>query len=83
MAYWNGSSKNSDGSLSPPTQQLPSPHHEPLPPDTVDHVVDQAEDVVRNFMYQRYQQELMNPGREGETTPQVPELVNFTSDPLR
>ncbi|KAK3097916.1 hypothetical protein FSP39_014424 [Pinctada imbricata] len=79
-----GDQGSGDGRSSsrPSSQQLPSPSQEPLPPDTVDHVVDQAEDVLKNFIYERYQKDLLEEKNVGESTPPAPELVTFTTDPL-
>ncbi|XP_074661057.1 bcl-2 homologous antagonist/killer-like [Tubulanus polymorphus] len=59
-----------------------------LPPDTEENVSRQAEDIVRNFIYERYIHDLIDAGNTGDTegygeqTPAMPELTNFTSDPL-
>ncbi|XP_078000122.1 bcl-2 homologous antagonist/killer-like [Glandiceps talaboti] len=49
-----------------------------LPPDTEENVQEQAEGIVRNFMFQRFQQEF----QADSETPSVPELQGFTTNPL-
>ncbi|XP_070542968.1 bcl-2 homologous antagonist/killer-like [Ptychodera flava] len=49
-----------------------------LPPDTEENVQEQAEGIVRNFMFQRFQQEF----QQDNETPSVPELQGFTTNPL-
>lgn len=54
---------------------------EPLMPDTEDNVVEQSESVLRNFMFQTYQRESPEQAAEAPT-PSLPEITNFTQDPL-
>jgi len=66
------------------TRQV-SPVKETLKPDTEENVVEEAEDVIKNFMFQRYQEDLQEEADQEEVhnTPQIPELVHFTSNPMR
>ncbi|XP_060076355.1 bcl-2 homologous antagonist/killer-like [Ylistrum balloti] len=86
MATWDGGGGGGGRWNSPdsPTSRQVSPGSEAsVRPDTEENVVNQAEDVIRNFMYQRYQQEQMEEDPETmEQTPAIPELVHFTSDPM-
>lgn len=75
MATWNNSPI-------PGSRQI-SPTSEPIIPDTEENVVDQSEDVIRNFMFQRYQEDRERTDEDGESTPSIPELVHFTSNPVR
>lgn len=85
MAYWDGGSGTRDGRRVPPTsdvRQIPSPNTETMTPDTEENVIDEAEDVIRNFIYESYRHQLEEDTPDS-TTPTVPELYNFTSDPMR
>ncbi|OWF49771.1 Bcl-2 homologous antagonist/killer [Mizuhopecten yessoensis] len=85
MATWDGGGGGGRwNSPDSPTSRQVSPGSEiSLRPDTEENVVNQAEDVIRNFMYQRYQQDQMEEDPETmEQTPAIPELVHFTSDPM-
>uniref|UniRef100_K1P6Q7 Putative Bcl-2-like protein antagonist/killer 2 n=1 Tax=Magallana gigas TaxID=29159 RepID=K1P6Q7_MAGGI len=85
MAYWDGGSGTRGGGRVPPSsdvRQIPSPS-EQMTPDTEENVIDEAEDVIRNFIFESYQHQLVEEvDTLDSTTPQVPELCAFTSDPM-
>lgn len=84
MAYWDGGSGTHDGRRVPPTpdvRQIPSPNSEQMTPDTEENVIDEAEDVIRNFIYESYRHQLEEEPPD-TSTPTVPELCNFTTDPV-
>ena len=87
MAYWDGGSGTGGGGRIPPTsdvRQIPSPNSEQMTPDTEENVIDEAEDVIRNFIYESYRHQLEEEvDVRDSVTPSVPELCNFTSDPMR
>lgn len=86
MAYWDGGSGTRGGGRVPPSsdvRQIPSPS-EQMTPDTEENVIDEAEDVIRNFIFESYQHQLTEEvDTLDSSTPQVPELCAFTSDPMR
>lgn len=86
MAYWDGGSGTRGGGRVPPSsdvRQIPTPS-EQMTPDTEENVIDEAEDVIRNFIFESYQHQLVEEvDTLDSTTPQVPELCAFTSDPMR
>ncbi|XP_006812549.1 bcl-2 homologous antagonist/killer-like [Saccoglossus kowalevskii] len=49
-----------------------------LPPDTEENVSEQAEGIIRNFMFQRFQTDF----QQDSETPSVPEFQGFTTNPL-
>ena len=52
--------------------------------DTESNVIEQTESIVRNFFYQRLTMDIQDPASDVNiSTPRVPELQNFTADPLR
>lgn len=85
MAYWDGGSGTRGGGRVPPSsdvRQIPSPS-EQMTPDTEENVIDEAEDVIRNFIFESYQHQLVEEvDTLDSTTPDVPELCAFTSDPM-
>lgn len=87
MAYWDGGSGTGGGGRIPPTsdvRQIQSPNSEQMTPDTEENVIDEAEDVIRNFIYESYRHQLEEEvDVRDSVTPSVPELCNFTSDPMR
>ncbi|XP_078320168.1 bcl-2 homologous antagonist/killer-like [Crassostrea virginica] len=83
MAYWDGGSGTGEGGRIPPTvsvRQLPTPHSQLSAYDTEEHVVDEAESVTRNFIYESYQLE-MGAHIPSSITTLIPELRNVTLDP--
>ena len=58
--------------------QVPSPEN--IQPDTEQNVCDEAEDVFKNFLYQSWRQDQSR--QDFDNTPNVPQLTNFTADPL-
>ena len=84
MAYWDGGSGTGEGGRIPPTvsvRQLPTPHSQLSAYDT-EHVVDEAESVTRNFIYESYQLEI-SANVPSSITTLIPELRNVTLDPAR
>ncbi|KAJ8314785.1 hypothetical protein KUTeg_006935 [Tegillarca granosa] len=85
MASWDGGTNTGRQSSSLPgdlRQISPNRDQQPLPPDTEENVCAQAEDVVKNFLFNRYRQDIQSDSDSGCETPAVPELMNFTSDPM-
>lgn len=84
MATWDGGGGGEWHSPDSPISRQVSPGSEvSVRPDTEENVVSQAEDVIRNFMYQRYQQDQMEEDPDAaEQTPAIPELMHFTTDPM-
>ena len=85
MAYWDGGSGTGESGRTPATvsvRQLPTPHSQLSAYDTEEHVVDEAESVTRNFIYESYQLE-MSANVPGSITTLIPELRNVTLDPTR
>lgn len=78
MAAWNGRGDGEKTLPSPSVKQVPSPEN--IQPDTEQNVCDEAEDVFKNFLYQSWRQDQSR--QDFDNTPNVPQLTNFTADPL-
>lgn len=85
MATWDGSvesdGEENDAFMKPSPSQLqltPKPPEE-ICPDTEENVMEQTEDLFRNFVYQRYRTE--NIRCTYDNTPVDPELLNFPRIP--
>lgn len=78
MATWDGRGEGERWMPSPTVKQVPSP--EGVQPDTEQNVCDEAEDVFKNFLYQSWRQDQIR--QDFDNTPNVPQLTNFTADPL-
>lgn len=76
MATWDGRGEGKMSSKS--MKQVPSP--ESVQPDSEQNVCDEAEDVFKNFLYQSWRQDQIR--QDFDNTPNVPQLTNFTADPL-
>nr|AYC76540.1 Bcl-2 antagonist/killer protein [Perna viridis] len=86
MASWDGGSgSNSNGGGNQPTdlRQL-SPVRGQMTPESKEEVIEETEDVVRNFLFERYTEDLSSQSDDSSTemAPQIPEFMNFTADPL-
>lgn len=62
---------------SPAQKQIPSPDH-----DLEHMVVEQTEDVFQNFLYESYRLDSDRGAFVEGSTPNVPQLTNFTDNPL-
>lgn len=52
--------------------------------DTEENVIEQTEMIVRNFFHQRLAMDMQDQTNDiNISTPGIPELQNFTADPLR
>ncbi|XP_063404985.1 bcl-2 homologous antagonist/killer-like [Mytilus trossulus] len=82
MAYWDGGSGS--GGKKPSDMRQLSPRKGQVTPESEEQVIEETEDVVRNFLFERYTEDLSNQSDDSstETTPQIQEFMNFTSDPL-
>lgn len=83
MAYWDGGSGS--GGKKPSDMRQLSPRKGQVTPESEEQVIEETEDVVRNFLFERYTEDLSSQSDDSstETTPQIQEFMNFTSDPLR
>ncbi|XP_045195374.2 bcl-2 homologous antagonist/killer-like [Mercenaria mercenaria] len=70
IPHWTGSAQ----------KQIPSP--EQFSPDSEQNVIDQTEDVFQNFLYESWSRDNSRGMFVEQVTPNVPQLTNFTADPL-
>jgi hypothetical protein len=83
MASWNGGS--GDAGKSPADMRQLSPHKGQVTPEAEEKVIEETEDVVRNFLFERYTEDLSSHSDDSSTemAPQIQEFMNYTADPLR
>ena len=82
MAHWNGGSGTRDGVRILPTfnlQYIQSFNSE----DTEEHVIDEAESVTLNFIYDASKRQLANEDVPNSISSSISEVFNFTPDTTR
>lgn len=88
MASWDGGSgnnSNGSGNNRPTDMRQLSPVKGQMTPESREEVIEETEDVVRNFLFERYYEDLSSQSEDSSTEsspPQIQEFMNFTADPL-
>lgn len=82
MASWDGGS--GDAGKSPADMRQLSPRKGQVTPEAEEKVIEETEDVVRNFLFERYTEDLSSHSDDSSTemAPQIQEFMNYTADPL-
>lgn len=82
MASWDGGSGS--GGYTPSDMRQLSPRKGQITPESEERVLEETEDVVRNFLFERYTEDLSSQSDDSstETAPNVLEFMNYTADPL-
>lgn len=87
MAYWDGGSGTREGGRIPPTvnvQQMASSNSQLSASDTEEHVIDEAESVTINFIYEAFSRQLVNEvDLPASISTSISESLNFTPDTTR
>lgn len=83
MASWDGGS--GDAGKKPTDMRQLSPRKGQVTPEAEEKVIEETEDVVRNFLFERYTEDLSSHSDDSSTemAPQIQEFMNYTADPLR